>query len=164
MSKHIGKKVREDKARRRLVKAQLELHTAQEKRARAITQAEHEIERTKQRSNKWVAKATERVERRAGAMARAEARLLATTAPRHPARPPAAQPEAARPTDNASAASTKLTVSSPAAAANLLERKEAEVAAQRDSSPIVVPESVEIEAPNASNGSEASEENNLHPW
>src|SRR5947209_11120530 len=88
MGKHSGKKDREDRARRRLVKAQLDLHMAQEKRAHAIARAEHELERAKQRGNKWVANATERVERRAGAMAQAEAHLLAVTTPRRPGAPP----------------------------------------------------------------------------
>src|SRR5438309_4734564 len=122
MGKHSGKKDREDKARRRLVKAQLDLHTAQEKRAHAIARAEHELERAKQRGNKWVAKATERVERRAGAMARAEANLLSTTAPKHPVSPPASQLEATRPQDSGSAGTPELTVSSPIAAAQVVEQ------------------------------------------
>jgi tRNA U34 5-carboxymethylaminomethyl modifying enzyme MnmG/GidA len=164
MSKRSGKKDREDTARRRLVKAQLELHTAQEKRAQAIAKADHEVDRAKQRGNKWVAKATERVERRAGAMAQAEAHMLATTAPKHPPYQPAAQPEAAQPTSNAFAEGAELTVSGPNAAADILQRHEADVAAQRDSSSIVVSETVDVETPNASNGSEAAEENNLRPW
>jgi tRNA U34 5-carboxymethylaminomethyl modifying enzyme MnmG/GidA len=164
MSKHSGKKDREDKARRRLVKAQLELHSAQEQRAEAIAKADHEVERAKQRGSKWVAKATERVERSAGAMAQAEANLLATTAPKHPPRQPASRPEAAQPTSNAFAEGAELTVSSPGAAAEVLQRYEVDLAVERESSSIVVSETVEVDAPNASNGSEATEENNLRPW
>lgn len=164
MSKQSGKKDREDKTRRRLVKAQFEFHTAQEKRAQAIARAEHEIERAKQRGTKWIAKATERVERRSEAMARVEAHLSVLTAPKHPAPSPTSQFEDPRPTSDATLDSSELTISSPSMAADVLERREAEGAAQRDSNPIVVPKTVEIEAPNASNGSEAAEENNLHPW
>jgi hypothetical protein len=164
MSKRSGKRDREDKARRRLVKAQLELHVAQEKRAQAITRSEHEVERARQRGNKWVAKATERVERRAGEMAQAEARLLATTAPKLPARVPLSPGESAGSHRVPVGETPQLTVAGPTAAADLLERQEAEAAAQRDGSAIVVPDSVEIDAPNATNGSEASEENTLHPW
>jgi tRNA U34 5-carboxymethylaminomethyl modifying enzyme MnmG/GidA len=164
MSKHSDKKDREDKARRRLVKAQLELHTAQEKRAQAISRAEHELERARQRGTKWVAKATERVERRAGAMAQAEAHLLTMTSPKHPARTPAAEPKAVPAAGSTPAEESVLTVSSPAAAADVLERQTLEVAAERESSPIVVPDSVDIEAPNAPNGSDGSEESTLNPW
>jgi tRNA U34 5-carboxymethylaminomethyl modifying enzyme MnmG/GidA len=164
MSKHSDKKDREDKARRRLVKAQLELHSAQEKRAQAISRAEHELERARQRGTKWVAKATERVERRAGAMARAEAHLLTMTSPKHPARTPATEPKAAPAVDRPPAEEPVLTVSSPSAAADVLEQQSVEVAAQRESSPIVVPDTVEIDAPNASNGSDTSEESMLNSW
>jgi hypothetical protein len=158
MSKHSGKKDREDKARRRLVKAQLGLHAAQEERAHAIAKAEHELERAKQRGNKWVTAATERVERRAGAMARAEAHLLAITAPKHPTSPAA--------TVNAASSdqSVTLTVSSPDAAADVIERREAEVAAQRDAGPLTVPDSLELDSPSASNGSETPEEGDPRPW
>jgi tRNA U34 5-carboxymethylaminomethyl modifying enzyme MnmG/GidA len=164
MSKHSDKKDREDKARRRLVKAQLELHTAQEKRAQAISRAEHELERARQRGTKWVARATERVERRAGAMAQAEAHLLTMTSPKHPARTPAAQPRAVPTLDSALTEEPALTVSSPTAAADVLEQQTLEVAAQRESGPIVVPDTVEIDAPNASNGSDTSEDSTLKPW
>jgi hypothetical protein len=164
MSKRSGKKDREDTARRRLVKAQLELHAAQEKRAHAIAKADQEVEHAKQRGIKGVARATERVERRAGAMARAEAHLLATTAPKHPVHQPAARPEAAQPASNALSEGAELTVSSPEAAANVLKSHEADVAVQRDSSSIVVTETVDVETPSAPNGSEATEENNLRPW
>ena len=161
MSKHSGKKDREDKARRRLVKAQLGLHSAQEKRALAISRAEHEVEQAKLRGNKWVAAATERVERRAGAMAQAEAHLLAVTAPKYPAAPPAAT----APADAASPApSLTLTVASPDAAADVIGKREAELASQRDAGPLTIPNSVEIDAPSASNGSETPEEGDVRPW
>jgi tRNA U34 5-carboxymethylaminomethyl modifying enzyme MnmG/GidA len=161
MSKHSGKKDREDKARRRLVRAQLGLHAAQEKRAHAITRAEQEIEQARQRGSKWVAAATERVERRSGAMARAEAHLLAMTAPKHPTAPPAAR----APADADSLQqSVPLSVSSPTAAADLIERRESEVAAQGDSSPLTIPDRMEIDSPSASNGNETPEEGESHPW
>jgi hypothetical protein len=90
--------------------------------------------------------------------------LLATTGPKHPPQQPAARPEVAQPASNASGESAELTVSSPDAAADVLQRHEADVAVQRESSSIVVSETVDVETPNASNGSEAAEENNLRPW
>lgn len=161
MSKHSGKKDREDKARRRLVKAQLGLHAAQEKRAHAITRAEQEVERAKQRGTNWVASATERVERRAGAMARAEAHLLAITAPKRPESPPTA---VAPPSSVAPEPGLTLTVFSPDAAADVLEQRELEARAQRDVSPFAIPDGASIEAPNASNGTETSQEGELRPW
>jgi hypothetical protein len=161
MSKHSGKKDREDKARRRLVKAQLDLHAAQEKRAHAITRAEHEMERAKQRGSKWVANATERVERRSGAMAQAEAHLLAITSPKHPRSP---RMEDVPPQTTAPSHGPELTVSSPTAAADVLEERESEVAAQREAGPLTIPDSIPIDPPNASNGNEASEEGQLRPW
>lgn len=161
MGKHSGKKDREDKARRRLVKAQLDLHTAQEKRAHAITRAEHELERAKQRGAKWVANATERVERRAGAMAQAEAHLLTITRPKHPEPAPAV---AAPPDMASSQPGPALTVSSPSAAADVLERRESEVEAQRESRPLTIPENSTIDPFSASNGSDTSEEGDLRPW
>lgn len=154
MSKGGGKKAREDRARRRLARAQLDLHAAQEKRAQAITRAESEVEQAKQRGNKWIAKATERVERRAGALARAEARLLSVSAPRHPARR-AATETAGRSSDRGQAERTaaegELTVSTPIAAAEVLERDEQE-AAQRDPGSLVLPEHAPGEPPSPSNG------------
>src|SRR5947209_20291035 len=129
MGKHSGKKDREDRARRRLVKAQLDLHMAQEKRAHAISRAEHELERAKQRGSKWVANATERVERRAGAMAQAEAHLLAITTPKHHERAPAKD---TAPDKDSSQSIPSPTVSSPTVAADVLERRESEVEAQRN--------------------------------
>ena len=160
MGKHSGKKDREDKARRRLLKAQIDLHTSQEKRARAITRAEQELERAKQRGSKWVANATERVERRAGAMAQAEAHLLSITAPKRP------EPTRAASTpDTASAQpSPTLTVSSASIAADVLERRESEVEAQRDARPLTIPDSTSIESPSSSNGSDTSEEGEIRPW
>ena len=164
MSKQSGKKDREDKARHRLVKAQLDLHTAQEKRAQAMSRAEAELDRARRRGNRWVTKATERVERRSGAMAQAEARLLALTNSSHPAR--VSQPE----TDTASAPNpapsegVELTVSSPAAAADVLQQRGAEVAGQHDASAVIVPGSIGAEPSSASNGSDAPEETNSHSW
>lgn len=161
MGKHSGKKDREDKARRRLVKAQLDLHMAQEKRADAISRAERELERAKQRGSKWVANATERVERRAGAMAQAEAHLLAITAPKRYERTPM---QSTVPDTGSSQSGPSLTVSSPTVAADVLERREAEAEAQRNAGPLTIPEGNSIDVPDASNGSDTSEESDLRPW
>ncbi len=161
MSKHSATKDREDKARRRLVKAQIELQAAQEKRGEAISRAEREVERAKNQGNKWVLKATERVERRAGAIARAEAHLLTSTTPNISERPPGASSESVR---SGRSAVADLSTSNPSAAADVLEQRVAEATEARDADPIVVPESVNSQAPQVLNGNEPGEENVHHPW
>ena len=164
MSKQSGKKDREDRARHRLVKAQIDLHTAQEKRAQAISRAEAELDRARRRGNRWVTKATERVERRSGAIARAEANLLAITTPRHlaPVIPPSSD---SAPAPNLTPSKgIELTVSSPAAAADVLEQREADIAARRDSNPMVLPDTMSADGPSASHGNDAPEEANSHSW
>jgi hypothetical protein len=64
-----------DRARLKLAQAHLELHLAQERRNQAIAQGEREIRDAQSRALERERKATERVERRAGNVARAEARL-----------------------------------------------------------------------------------------
>jgi hypothetical protein len=68
-----------DRARHKLVQAQLDLHLAQERRLIAITRGEHEVREAEERAARRERKATERVERRAGEVARAEARLYTVT-------------------------------------------------------------------------------------
>jgi hypothetical protein len=68
-----------ERARRDLADAQLELHLAQERRLVAITKGEHEVREAEERAARRERKATERVERRAGEVARAEARLYSVT-------------------------------------------------------------------------------------
>jgi hypothetical protein len=64
-----------DNARRKLAEAQLELHLAQVRRTRAIAQGEREVREATERAARRELNVTKRVERRAGDVARAEARL-----------------------------------------------------------------------------------------
>ncbi len=96
MAKQSKGKSQADKARKRLTKAQLDLHVAQEKRARAVARAQAEVESARLRGAVWVERATERVERRAGDLARAEARLLSATAVRAHVQPTPAQSNTSR--------------------------------------------------------------------
>lgn len=77
MTKKSGKQQEDPlrRAQRTLVKAQLALHVAQEKRGQAIAKGEAEIERARRRAAQRETRATTRVERRAAAAARAEAAL-----------------------------------------------------------------------------------------
>lgn len=118
-----------EKAQQKLAKAQLGLHVAQEKRAQAITWGEHEIERARQRAAARETRATTRVEKRASAVARAEAAVLALTEKNRAPRKTAAQ-----------APATVGGTDTPQSAADTLERE----APKPQSGPIVVPESVEI--------------------
>jgi hypothetical protein len=94
-------------------------------------------------------------------MAQAEAHLLAITSPKRPTAPPAVTaPVNAMPSDQ----SPTLTVSSPDAAADVIERREAEVAAQRDTGPLTIPDSMELDSPSASNGNETPEDGDTRPW
>jgi len=67
----------EERARRKLAKAQAEFQVAQERRTLSRTKGEHMVERARERAARQLTKATKRVERRAGIVARAEARLMA---------------------------------------------------------------------------------------
>jgi hypothetical protein len=68
-----------EQARRKLAKAQLDLHFAQEQRLAAMAQGERELQEAQKRSDRRTKKATERLEKRAGAVARAEAQLITLT-------------------------------------------------------------------------------------
>jgi hypothetical protein len=157
MPKQSGKKDRVEKAQRRLAKAQIELHAAQEKRAQAITRGEHEIEEARQRAAAWVARATERVEKRAGAVARAEARLAAVTSPRRPDPLPLIMPGTRTEVPRAE-------IIDPATAATLVERREEEAGRREEPSSLIVPESVEIQTSDSAGTNESPDENSLHPW
>lgn len=156
MSKRAGKKGREDRARRRLIEAQVKLHAAQEKRSQAVVKAEQQLERTQQHGQALVAKATERVERRAGAIAQAEAALLALTKPR--ARHSGAPSALVTTLPRASSDRADPPISTPVQAADLLAQREAEIAEQRSPSPIVIPEAADIDRTITPNGNESTVE------
>jgi len=71
------KKGGERKAKRKLAKAQLEMHIAQEKLVQARARGKQEVEQARLRAARWTTKAAQQVERSAEAVARAEARLVA---------------------------------------------------------------------------------------
>lgn len=68
-------------ARRKLAKAQIELHEAQEKRTRTMAKGERDVEQTRLKAERRLAKATQRVERRAALAARAETHLISLSNP-----------------------------------------------------------------------------------
>lgn len=70
------KKDGERKAKRKLAKAQLDLHIAQEKLVQARARGKQEIERARLRAARWSAKAAQEVERAAETVSRAETRVL----------------------------------------------------------------------------------------
>lgn len=72
-----SKKDAVQKAQRRLDRALLDLHAAQEKRTEAIRQGEQDVKDAQERAARRLQKATERVERRAGAVSAARERLRA---------------------------------------------------------------------------------------
>lgn len=168
MGKRSGKKDRADKARRDLAKAQLDLHTAQEKRVQAITRGEHEVEQARQRAARWLAKATERVERRAGAMARAEARFIAFSAsagnnsllsPEH------AAPDSTPILPQHEPIPSEVATSDPSVAADVVAELQADAAVHQDPGTLVVPESVELNtSPDAPDNNDTGAEETLHPW
>jgi hypothetical protein len=67
-----------EKGRRRLVKAQMGLQIAQDKRRLAITKGEDEIEKVRQRAARRVEKATKRVEKYAALVSETESHLKAS--------------------------------------------------------------------------------------
>lgn len=71
------KKGGERKAKRKLAKAQLELHIAQEKLVQARARGKQEVEQARLRAARWSTKAAQQVERSADAVTRAEMRLHA---------------------------------------------------------------------------------------
>lgn len=126
MGKQSEKDNPEEKARRKLGKAQLKLHVAQEEHAQARERGKQEVEKARLRAGKRLAKVAQRVERRAQAVARAEARLLSV-----------AGSGQGRGTDaNGSAPS------SPEAAAEALEQVEVRGGAGHRQGAVVLPEGV----------------------
>lgn len=83
MAKQRGNKGPEEKARRKLARAQLALEVAQEQHAQAKTWAEQVMEKARVRADTRLSKANQRVARRAEAVSRAEARLLSLQTERH---------------------------------------------------------------------------------
>ena len=65
----------EKKAKRKLAKAQLDLHIAQEKLVQARARGKQEVEQARLRAARWSTRAAQEVERSAEAVVRAEARL-----------------------------------------------------------------------------------------
>jgi hypothetical protein len=132
--KRVGKRDPEERARRKLAKAQLDLQVAEEKHMQARARGKQEIEKARLRAQRWQAKASQRVEARAGVLTKAEDRLLSFTAPKveQPARKSGSRKGPA-----ASAGE----VSSPEAAAHVLEQAESKRDAD-ESSGIIVQEGV----------------------
>lgn len=141
MGKKTDKRDAEDKARRKLAKAQLQMQVAQEKRRQAMTRGEHEIEQARLRAAKWLEKATRRVEQSAAAVAKAEASV--------------AQAETGRTSTDAPP--------SPAAAANALQQ-EVRPAHERPDESLNAAETVEVlQATDQSSVESDSSGNNLLP-
>jgi hypothetical protein len=69
----------EERARRRLDQAQMELRVAQRKRDLVIAEGEHNLEAARQRAARRLQKATRKVEQRAEEVSRAEEELAAIT-------------------------------------------------------------------------------------
>jgi hypothetical protein len=84
-----------EKARRKLTKAQMELSVAEEEYAQARVRGKQEIEQARLRAAKWLTKTGKRVDRRAGTVAKAEARLATMISGEDQAPPARAEPEAA---------------------------------------------------------------------
>lgn len=76
MAKRKSLEELEDRAGRKLARAQAEFQLAQEKRTVAITKGEQMVERARSRASRLLTRSTKRVERKAAAVARAEARLV----------------------------------------------------------------------------------------
>jgi hypothetical protein len=86
------KKDAERKAKRKLAKAQLELHIAQEKLVQARARGKQEVEQARLRAARWSTKAAQEVERSAESVARAEARLLGAQRASRESEPAEARP------------------------------------------------------------------------
>jgi hypothetical protein len=133
MAKQSGKQDPEDEARRKLAKAQLKLHVAEEEHAQTRERGKQEVEKARLRAGKRLAKAAQRVERRAQAVARAEARLLSLSGAERDGE------------------TNGLTVSSPQTVAGVLEQVEVQRAASDHyEGSIVLPEGVKATAEAAS--------------
>lgn len=70
----------EVRAQRKLAKAQLKLHVAEEKHAQIREKGRQEVEKARLRAARWLAKSAKRVEERTAAVIRAEQRLESTAA------------------------------------------------------------------------------------
>lgn len=77
------KKDAEQKAKRKLAKAQLDLHIAQEKLVQARARGKQEVEQARLRAARWSAKAAQDVEQAAEKVAQAESRLMTAQRPSH---------------------------------------------------------------------------------
>jgi hypothetical protein len=115
----MNKTVAEDKARRKLVKAQRLLDAADEEYVQARERGRQEVEKARLRAAKWRAKASSRREKWAQRVAKAEARLLELTA---------------------GEGAAGIAAPSPEAAADIVEERAAERAAELDESPILIPD------------------------
>jgi hypothetical protein len=69
-------------ARRKLARAQLKLHVAEEEQLQVRAKGKQEVEGARLRAARWQAKAAERVEKRAASVTRSEARLQSMLAPK----------------------------------------------------------------------------------
>jgi hypothetical protein len=129
--KRVDKKDPEERARRKLAKAQLALQVAEEKHMQSRARGKQEVEKARLRAQRWHAKASQRVEALAALLTKAEDRLLSFTAPK--VERPASNSGSKRGTEGSVAE-----VSSPEAAAQVLEQAEARKDA--DESSVIVPE------------------------
>ena len=121
-----------DKARRRLAKAQLKLHVAQEEHAQAREQGKQEIEQARLRAARWLAKSSEQVEKRAQKVADFEARLLALT-----------DSKVSQSQDDAPDG-LALMPPSPEAVADVIERLEENGASDDGNGGILLPETLDV--------------------
>lgn len=80
MTKERDQETPLEKARRKVARAQLKLHVAQEEAAQARESGKQEIEQARLRAAKMLAKAAERVERRSQKLVSAEERLRSVIA------------------------------------------------------------------------------------
>lgn len=128
--RRVDKRDPEERARRKLAKAQLDLQVAEEKHMQARARGKQEIEKARLRAQRWQAKASQRVEARAGVLTKAEDRLLSFTAPK------VEKPSTNSGSRKGSEASVA-EVSSPEAAAQVLEQAENKRDADENSGLIV---------------------------
>lgn len=126
MAKQSGAKDPLERARQKLAKAQLKLHVAEEEHSQVRERGKQEVERARLRAARWLAKASKRIEQRAGAVVRAEARILSLSAPQEDT----GAPERA--------------VASAEAAADLIERRSAESPSEDEEPTIALAEGIEL--------------------
>jgi hypothetical protein len=143
MAKASRTKDAEANARRKLADAQARLYSAQEKRTRVLQKGEQDVEQARRRAAARLEKATTVVERRAGKVARAEARLL--TLQRKKGNPAGLSASlAARP-------------DLVPAAADLLEDLQSQALEEHDAEEIVALDSVAAQMPAAAIADETSQ-------